>query len=234
MNEKKAVQAVEPTKEEVFRACEQALAIEKLLDEEDATGLTVDCYGTMWDKIVKLPAYPCLEFTRLNDMGMASICEADLLSAMTFQLYQGLLGQPDFISDPTVDESQVRIILANYLGTMKMLGPDKPACPYKLRTVHERQEGVVSPVKMPVGQQVTQAKFAGVNDLLYFTGEVIDSPEINRSYRTKITVKADRDIEKFWKNWSNGLHRVTCYNNLVKDLERFCRFAKVNLVNEAV
>ena len=231
---REAVQVVEPSKEEVFRACKQALAFEKLLDEENATGLTVDCYGSMWDKTIKLPAYPCLGFTRLNNMGLAGICESDLPSAMTFLLCQGLAGLPGFISDPTVDESLGSIILAHSLGTTKMLGPDKPACPYKLRTVHERQEGVVPQVKMPVGQKVTQAIFVGVDQLLYFTGEVIDAPEVNRGCRTKITVKVDGDIEKLWKNWSHGLHRVTCYGNLAKDLERFCRFAKVKLVNEAV
>jgi hypothetical protein len=231
---REATAVVEPTKEEVFRACKQALAFEKLLDEEDATGLTVDCYGTMWDKTIKLPAYPCLGFTRLNNMGLAGICESDLRSAMTFLLYQGLVGRPGFISDPTVDESLGSIICAHCLGTTKMLGPDKPASPYKLRTVHERQEGVVPHVKMPVGLPVTQAIFAGVDQLQYFTGQVIDAPDINRGCRTKITVKVDGDIEKLWKNWSNGLHRVTCYGNLAKDLERFCRFASVKLVNEAV
>jgi hypothetical protein len=229
-----AVQVVEPSKEEVFRACKQALAFEKLLDDENATGLTVDCYGTMWDKTIKLPAYPCVGFTRLNNIGLAGICESDLRSAMTFILYQGLVGRPGFISDPTVDQSQGSIVLAHCLGTTKMLGPDKPACPYKLRTVHERLEGVVPQVKMPVGQKVTQAIFVGVDQLLYFTGEVIDAPDVDRGCRTKITVKVDGDIETLWKNWSNGLHRVTCYGDLTKDLERFCRFAKVKLVNEAV
>jgi hypothetical protein len=231
---REATAVVEPSKEEVFRACKQALAFEKLLDEEDAVGLTVDCYGTMWDKTIKLPAYPCLGFTRLNNMGLAGVCESDLRSAMTFLLYQGLVGRPGFISDPTVDDSQGSIICAHCLGTTKMLGPDKPASPFKLRTVHERQEGVVPQVKMPVGQAVTQAKFAGVDQLVYFTGEVIDAPDINRGCRTKITVKVDGDVEKLWKNWSNDLHRVTCYGNLAKDLQRFCRFAQIKLVNEAV
>ena len=47
-------------------------------------------------------------------------------------------------------------------------------------------------------------------------------------------MKVDGDAEKLWKNWSNGLHRVTCYGDIAKDLERFCRFAKIKLVNEAV
>jgi hypothetical protein len=98
----------------------------------------------------------------------------------------------------------------------------------------ERQEGVVPQVKMPVGPRVTQAYLVGTDLLLYFTGEVVDAPDVDRGCRTKITVKLDGDAEKLWKNWSNGLHRVTCYGDITKDMERFCRFADVKLINEAV
>ena len=114
------------------------------------------------------------------------------------------------------------------------MGPSKPACPYKLRTVMERQEGVVPQVLMPVGQKATQAILVGTDLMLYFTGEVVDAPDVERGCRTKITVKVDGSAEKLWKNWSNGLHRVTCYGDIAKDLERFCRFTKIKLVNEAV
>ena len=42
------------------------------------------------------------------------------------------------------------------------------------------------------------------------------------------------DAEKLWRNWTAGIHRVACYGDLSKDLERFCRFADLALVNEAV
>ncbi len=122
--------------------------------EEQATALTVDCYGTMYRK---LPAFPCVGFVRLNDLGLAGICESDLTSAMTFLILQGLSGRPGFISDPTMDESRRSIILAHCLGTRKMDGPDGKAAPYRLRTIMERQEGVVPQVRMRVGQKVTQA-----------------------------------------------------------------------------
>lgn len=143
-----AVKVVEPSREDVFKSCRLALAFERLLDEQDATVMTVDCYGTMWDKTIKLPAYPCIGFARLNNMGLGGICESDLQSAMTHILFQGLAGKPGFISDPTMDESNNSIILAHCLGTPKMDGPDQPAAPYKLRTIMERQEGAVTQVKM--------------------------------------------------------------------------------------
>lgn len=231
---KAATAVVEPSKEDVFKSCKLALAFEKMLDEEDATVMTVDCYGTMWDKTIKLPAYPCLGFSRLNSMGLGGICESDLHSAMTHIIFQGLCGKPGFISDPTMDESTNAIILAHCMGTVNMDGPAKPPAPYKLRTVMERQEGVVPHVSMEVGRKVTQALLVGTELLLYFTGEIVEAPDVDRGCRTKITVKIDGSAEKLWKNWSHGLHRSTCYGDIAKDLERFCRFAKINLVNEAV
>jgi L-fucose isomerase-like protein len=233
---KGAEKVVEPSMENIFKSCKQALAFERLLDEEDATVLTVDCYGTMWDKTIKLPAYPCVGFTRLNDMGYGGICESDLQSAMTHIMFQGLSGRPSFISDPTVDESKNSIILAHCLGSTKMDGPDKPACPYKLRNVMERQEGVVPQAQMRVGQKVTQGILLGIDFLPYFTGEIIESPvgiEVDRGCRTKINVRVDGDVRKLWKNWANGLHRQTCYGDITKELGFFCRFKEIKMVDEA-
>jgi hypothetical protein len=230
-----AVKIVEPSEDEIFRSCKLALAFEKLLNDEDATVITVDCYGTMFDATsgILLPAYPCIGFTRLNDMGLGGICESDLRSAITHILFQGLSGRPGFISDPTMDVSKNGIILAHCLGSTRMDGPDGEAAPYKLRCIMERQKGAVTQVKMRVGQKVTQAELIEPDLLVYFTGEIIDAPDIDRGCRTKITVKVDGDAEKLWENWTNGLHRVTCYGDLMQDLRRFCRFKAVRMVDEA-
>ena len=234
---KGAEKIIEPSKTEIFQSCKLALAFERLLDEEEATVMTVDCYGTMWDKTIKLPAYPCVGFARLNDMGMGGICESDLRSAMTHILFQGLTGKPGFISDPTVDEGKGHIILAHCLGTPKMDGPDKPAHPYKLRTIMEREEGVVPQVKMREGQRVTQALLMEESLIHYFTGEIAETLvdlEHDRGCRTKIAVKVDGDLSKLWRNWSHGLHRQTVYGNITKELQYFCKFKGIDLVNEAV
>ncbi|HCO97008.1 MAG TPA: hypothetical protein DIU00_24225 [Phycisphaerales bacterium] len=231
---KGARELVEPSRSDVFKSCKLALALEDLLNQENATVMTIDCYGTMWDKTIKLPAYPCVGFTRLNNMGLGGICESDLQSAMTHIIFQGLLGKPGFISDPTVDESRDAIILAHCLGTTKMDGPDGPAAPYKLRTVMERKEGVTPQVFMQIGRKVTQAKLVGTDFMPYFTGEIIDAPDVDRGCRTKITVKVDGDAEKLWKNWTSGLHRQTCYGDITKELGSFCKYKDIKLVNEAV
>jgi len=87
---------------------------------------------------------------------------------------------------------------------------------------------------MRIGQKVTQAVLMGSSKLLYFTGRIIDTPETDRGCRTKITVKVDGDAEKLWKNWANGIHRVTCYGDITKEIQHFCRFKQIELINEAV
>lgn len=224
-----AEQVIEPSPDEVYRSCKLALAFEKLMNEENASVITADCYGTMYHN---LPAFPCIGFTRLNDMGLAGICESDLRSAMTFMILQGLSGKPGFISDPTFDTSTNSCILAHCLGSTRMDGPDGERAPYRLRTIMERQEGAVPQVRMKMGQKVTQALLPDAKRMLYFCGKIIDTPQCERGCRTKITVEVDGDAETLWKNWTEGLHRVTCYGELTKDLQRFCHYKQIELVNE--
>jgi L-arabinose isomerase len=227
---KEAERVVEPSRDEIYRSARLALAFEKVLADEKATVITVDCYGSMYRK---LPAFPCVGFVRLNNMGLGGICESDLSCALTHVLLQGLTGRPGFISDPTMDESVKGIILAHCLGTLKMDGPDGPLAPYKLRTIMERQEGCVPQARMRVGQKVTQLRFVGVDLIRHFTGTIIDVPDTDRGCRTKITVEIDGDPQKLWQNWADGLHRQTVYGDITADLRRFCRFKEVKLLYEA-
>ncbi len=234
---KAADRVVEPSEEEIVKSCRLALAFEKMLDEENATVMTADCYGSMYKPLCKAHAFPCIGFTRLNNMGLGGICESDLRCAMTHIILQGLCGRPGFISDPTVDESKDTIILAHCLGTNKMDGPNGPSAPFKIRTIMERQEGAVCQVEMRTGQKVTQSILIGTDLMLYFTGEITErmvSLEHDRGCRTKIAVKVDGDITKLWRNWSSGLHRQTCYGDITRELEFFCKFKNIKFVNEAV
>lgn len=228
-----AQKVVEPSEEEVVKSCKLALAFEKLMDDEKATLITVDCYGTMWRETILLPAYPCIGFSRLNNMGLGGMCESDLASSMTQILMQGLSGRPGFVNDPTMDESRNAIIGAHCMGTPKMDGPDGPSAPYNIRTVMERREGATPQVFMRIGQKTTWAKLVSPDRIVYFTGDIIEAPDFPRGCRTKITVKVDGDAEKLWQGWSHGLHRVTCYGDLTQDMKRFCRFKNITLVNEA-
>ena len=196
---KGAVEVVEPSRAEIVKSCRLALAFEKLLDEEDATVMTVDCYGSMYGPLCHSYAYPCIGFTRLNNMGLGGICQSDLPCAMTHTLFQGLAAKPGFVNNPGFDFSKNSAVLIHCLAATKMDGPEGSAAPYKLRSIMERREGAVPQVTMRIGQKVTQAVLVGTSTLLYFTGQIVDTPETDRGCRSKILVKGDGDAEKLWK-----------------------------------
>lgn len=227
---KNAVTIVEPSAEEILKSSRLALAFEKLLDEEDATVLTVDCYGSMFRQ---LPAYPCIGFTRLNDLGFGGICQSDLPCAMVHILFQGLSGRPSFVCNPTFDFTANNATLIHCLGSTRMDGPKLPPAPYKLRSIMEREEGAVPQVWMRIGQRVTTGILDGTSAMRYFTGQIVDTPDTDLGCRTKITVKLDGNAEKLWQGWGAGIHRVSCYGDLTKELAYFCRFKGISLMNEA-
>ncbi len=229
-----AVEVVEPSRAEIVKSCRLALAFERLLEEEGATVMTADCYGSMWEPLCRAYAYPCIGFSRLNNLGLGGICQSDLPCALTHILFQGLSGRPGFVCNPGFDFATNSAIMIHCLGTPKMDGPRGPAAPYKLRSVMERREGAVPQVRMRVGEKVTIAVLPDTAKVLYYTGQIVDTPETDRGCRSKITVKVDGDAEQLWKNWADGIHRVACYGDLTKDMDHFCRFQQLDLVNEAI
>jgi hypothetical protein len=231
---KGAVEVVEPSRQEIIKSCKLGLAFEKLLDKEDATVMTADCYGSMYRPLCRSYAYPCVGFSRLNNMGLGGICQSDLPCAMTHILLQGLSGRPGFVNNPGFDFSTNSAVLIHCMGTSKMDGPAGATAAYKLRSVMERREGAVPQVRMRVGEKVTQAVLVGTSTLRYFTGQIVGIPEVDRGCRTQIMVKVDGDAERLWKKWSNGIHRVTCYGDITKELQHFCRFKQIDMINEAV
>jgi len=228
---REAQKIVEPSRDEIVRSSRMYLAMRNLLEQEKAVAIAINCLGM--GLIDRGLAYPCLGFSRLNSMGLGGICEADLKSAMTHLIFTYLVGKPGFISDPVFDYATGTIIHAHCVAATHMDGPAGPAAPYVIRSHLEDNRGASLQVKMRVGQKISMARLIGSDILLFSTGEIIDTPDVNRGCRTKITTKVDNP-EKFLENWSCGLHRVIFYGDHTQDIRRFCRFMKIRLLREGI
>jgi len=66
---------------------------------------------------------------------------------------------------------------------------------------------------------------------IYLKGNGTGNFKSYSSYESGLYV--DGDVKDLWHNWSYGLHRSTCYGDITADLERFCRFKGIQMVNEA-
>jgi len=228
---KGARKIVEPKPEDILRAARMYLAMRSVLEAEKAHAITINCLGS--GLIQKDQAYPCFGFSRLCSMGLPGVCEADLKSTMTALIFQYLVNKPGFVTDPVIDLSNNTIIHAHCVAPLKMDGPDGKDCPYIIRSHHEDGKGASLFVRMRIGQKISMARLIGTDVMLFSTGEIIDTPYVERGCRTKITTKVS-DAQKIMEGWSCGLHRVIFYGDHSRDIRRLARFLDIRVVEEGV
>ncbi len=224
-----ALRVVEPKPQEIEDAVRYYHGVQQILRREQANAMTVDCFGGLLAH--KMPAYPCIAWSKLNDQGLYGVCEADLRSTMTQLLITSYSGMPGFVSDPVFDTSRNEVIHAHCVSATRMKGIRGPASPYILRNHLETNDGVVMQVLMPAGETITCAEFRDPRTLLVSTAEVTAAEDSDRGCRTKIRTRV-ANAEKWLQSYSGGLHRVIFYGNHVPVIERMGRLMGFEVVHE--
>ncbi len=220
---------VEPSEEEIVKSCRLYYAMCDMLEQEQAQAIAINCLGLF--RQGRLPAYPCLGFSRLNDEGLVGACEADLQSTLTMLTFGYLVEKPGFISDPVIDTSENVVIHAHCVSATRMNGVDGKQCPYTIRSHMEDDKGAALQVKMDIGQRITMARYLGTDTMLISTGEIVDTPVCERGCRTKITTRVN-DPREVLRKYTGGLHRVIFYGDHVNDIYRLSHFLDFKVVEE--
>ena len=168
-----AKEIIEPTKEDIEKAARVSVALDRLIEQEQADGLAIGtCMGWL-DR-----GFPCLGFTRLRDRGVPAACEGDMDSLLTMLLFQYALDLPGFQGNATFDTARNALWTAHCTAPLKMDGPDGKDAPYLLRGHSEvGGSGCVPEVQYRLGQTITRAKFVNLNTILASTGTIIEVPE---------------------------------------------------------
>ena len=219
-----ALRVVEPSERDVTNSSRLYLALRRLMEEERARAVTINCLGLFAAK--RLPAYPCLAFCKMNDLGLVGVCEGDLDSTLTQLIFTYAFGIPGYVSDPVIDTSSNTVIHAHCVAATRMGGPSGERAPYLIRSHMEDNKGASLQVKMRVGQVVTVAKLIRQEVMLISTGTITENPDSDRGCRTKIATKVE-DAHKLLNGYEGGLHRVIFYGDRVqaiKDLAGLMRF----------
>ena len=231
-----AAQTIEPTHEDVEKAARVSLALQKLVEEEDAQGLAVGtCMGWLSQ------GFPCLGFTRLRDRGIPASCEGDMDSLWTMLMFGYAFGIPGFQGNATFDTANNALWTAHCVGPLKMDGFNGDAAPYLLRSHSEIGGGVVPEIQYRLGQEITRTKLVNLDTLLISTGTIREVPEKSqRACRTQIVTEV-RDATKMVRNWGGGvlegdmmtlLHRVVFYGDHLKSAQHLADLMKFKIVEE--
>jgi hypothetical protein len=128
----KEVRAV--TGEALENAARAHLALLKLLEQEQADGLTMNCLRRGMLK-------PCVSFATLNSRLVPAACENDLPAAYTQLLGQLLTGRPGFQHNPCYETERNHYYGSHCTCPMKLEGPDGPEAEYLLRRFAHTNEG---------------------------------------------------------------------------------------------
>jgi len=214
-----AKKIVEPSREEIIKSAAMYLAMKKLMIAHGARAITIKCLGGI---PIDVLGYPCLGFSKLNDLGLPGACEADMDSTLTMLMFGYAFGTPGFITDPLFDTAQNAVIHAHCLSPTKMDGPAGDRAPFTIRTHRDDNRGASLEVELRVGEEITCAKLVNLDTMLISAQKIINIPDFDdRGCRTQITAEV-ADAPTMFRNWGSGivegdmmtlLHRVVFYGN---------------------
>lgn len=223
-----AKKVVEPTWQDSLNSARVYTTAKRLLADEQANALSMDCLGMVSDKLVPTP--PCGGWTILQDEGITAGCEADLHGATSMMLTSYLLDRPSYMNDPVAETAKNLLIAAHCTSGTRLNGFSKPKAPYILRDHSESSLGVAVQVLWPIGDPISLIRFSNTNELILDTGRVVsnvDTPPAG-GCRTSIEIRMDRveDARDVL-----GFHQVVTLGDHRRMVESFCQLMGIRVVH---
>jgi hypothetical protein len=141
------------TREALENAARAHMALTKLLADQGADGVTMNCLRRGMLK-------PCMSFATLNGRLIPAACENDLPAAYTQLLGQLLIGRPGFQHNPCYETERNHYYASHCTCATKLYGPQRPARPYLLRRFAHTNEGSCAiQVFWRPGEPVTMVRY---------------------------------------------------------------------------
>ncbi|MCX7045626.1 MAG: hypothetical protein NTX50_09110 [Candidatus Sumerlaeota bacterium] len=222
-----------PTRETIEGCGRMYGAMKRLMDQQGARGITINCLGGFYQGHLK--SFPCLGFCQLNNDGLIGACEADTRSSLTM-LVGGAMsgGRPGYISDPVIDTSKNQIIYAHCVAMTKAFGPKGASNPYRILTHSEDRKGASMQSLLPSGYMTTTMWIdPPTKQVLFHQAKAVENIDNDMACRTKLAGQVIGDIEKLTANYKMGWHRVTFYGDLKPHAQALCKKLGLTLVEEA-
>jgi hypothetical protein len=225
---KHAKRVVEPNWQDSLNSARAYTTAKRLLADENANALSMDCLGMVSAKLVPTP--PCGAWTILQDLGITCGCEADLHGATSMMLTSYLLDRPGYMNDPVAETAKNLLITSHCTSGTRLDGFDKKPAPYILRNHSESALGVSVQVLWPANQPLSLIRFSNTNELILDTGTVVSNVNTPPAggCRTSVEVKMDnvedcRDVL--------GFHQVVTLGNHRRMVEGFCQLYGIKVVH---
>lgn len=209
---------VEPSWEDLINASKNYYASLKIMKAEGCQGITMDCLGLVRDH--QIPCPPCMAWSKLLDMGIPAICEADIRAVMSNTLCCRLLDKPGFMQDPVPNTVNNTLIGAHCVSATRLNGYDQPREPFNLRSHSESDMGVSLQVIWRPGQEVTIMQFLNPGQMILGKGTVLRNFETPPAGGCRTSVELAIDAPPDTRD-TKGFHQLFIYGNHVRDFEAY-------------
>jgi hypothetical protein len=204
----------------------------RILEQEQADAITMDCLGALGKIPVSLP---CIAWSRMNDDQVPAACEADLGAVASHVMAQYLFGRPGFQQDPVADTSDDSIIGAHCSCPTRLNGFGTRPVAFDLMHHHGNRDAVPRPL-WKIGQRVTSidlmpGKMGTVDDrptvetaskVLISVGTVLDNMEVPPSGGCVVSVKVKFDGNQEVLSFP-GFHQLFFYGDYGRPMKDFCQ-----------
>ncbi len=230
----KAQEVREPTEEWIAKAGAVYLAMLELMKKHGTDSITMNCLGGFGSG--QLPAYPCLGFMQLLDDGGQGVCEAMPDDSVSTLMCRILTGRAGYVSDPALDTSKNQIVYAHCMALTRPFGPQGPANPFRIRTLHNRDpRGCCAQSFLPEGYMTTSFRTnAAQKKMVLHQAKAVGNLDADRGCRTQLLGEVRGDIGKLFNEWDRfGWHRVTLYGDLQEPLAEFGKALGLEIIYEA-
>jgi hypothetical protein len=213
------------TREDVINGIKSYLVAGKILEDEKADAISMDCLGSLADKEISLP---CISWSRMNDVGIPAACEADVGAIATQIMVHYLFDRPGFQQDPVADTSDDTIIGAHCSCPTRLNGYHQAPEPFELVHHHGNRDAVPRTI-WKTGQPITCLDFLTADEIdqersqmLISTGTVVENMNAPPSGGCVVSVKVKLDEGHEVLSFP-GFHQLFFYGAYKNELEDFCK-----------
>jgi len=213
------------TRQDVINGLKSYYVAGKILENEQADAITMDCLGALGKIKVSLP---CIAWSRMNDDGIPAACEADYGAVASHIIVQYLFDRPAFQQDPVADTADDSIIGAHCSCATRLNGFGRPAEPFDIVHHHGNRDAVPRTLWRK-GQRVTSVDVLPGDEaagrkttLLISAGTVLDNMDVPPSGGCVVSVKVKFDGDQQVLSFP-GFHQVFFYGDYKRQLVEFCQ-----------
>ena len=216
------------TRQDVINGVKSYYVAGKILENEQADAITMDCLGALGKIKVSLP---CIAWSRMNDDGIPAACEADYGAVASHIITQYLFDRPGFQQDPVADTADDSIIGAHCSCPTKLNGFSSGPELFDLMHHHGNRDAVPRTLWRK-GQRVTSIDLLPGSEgqnrktkILISAGTVLENMDVPPSGGCVVSVKVKFDGNQEVLSFP-GFHQIFFYGDYKDRMRDFCLLCK--------